>query len=53
MKLMNNNEQLKDIFIKNIKANIGKNKPIVKDDIVYFAQEHGIEVNSKKSIDII
>lgn len=47
------NEQLEKIFIENLKANIGKNKPIEKDDIIYFAQEYGIEVNKRESIDKI
>lgn len=44
------NEQIEQLFIENLKINIGKNKPIAKDDIVRFAQEQGIKVLGKDSI---
>lgn len=44
------NEQIEKLFIENLKINIGKNKPILKDDIVRFAQKEGIKVGSKDSI---
>lgn len=44
------NEQIEQLFIENLKINIGKNKPILKDDIVRFAQEQGIKVLGKDSI---
>lgn len=44
------NEQIEKLFIENLKINIGKNKPILKDDIVRFAQEQGIKVGGKDSI---
>lgn len=47
------NEQIENIFIENIKANMGKNKPIAKDDIIDFIEGYGIEINRKQSIDTI
>ena len=44
------NEQIEQLFIENLKINIGKNKPILKDDIVRFALEQGIKVGGKDSI---
>lgn len=44
------NEHIEQLFIENLKINIGKNKPILKDDIVRFAQKQGIKVGSKDSI---
>ena len=44
------NEHIEQLFIENLKINIGKNKPIAKDDIVRFAQEQGIKVGGKDSI---
>ena len=44
------NEHIEQLFIENLKINIGKNKPILKDDIVRFAQEQGIKVLGKDSI---
>lgn len=44
------NEQIEKLFIENLKINIGKNKPILKDDIIRFAQEQGIKVGGKDSI---
>lgn len=44
------NEQIEQLFIENLKINIGKNKPILKDDIIRFAQEQGIKVLGKDSI---
>ena len=44
------NEHIEQLFIENLKINIGKNKPIAKDDIVRFAQEQGIKVLGKDSI---
>lgn len=44
------NEQIEKLFIENLKINIGKNKPILKDDIIRFAQEQGIKVLGKDSI---
>lgn len=47
------NEQIKKIFTENIHRNIGKNKPIAKEDIIHFAQGYGIEVKSKEAISTI
>lgn len=44
------NEHIEQLFIENLKINIGKNKPILKDDIVRFAQKQGIKVGGKDSI---
>ena len=44
------NEQIEQLFIENLKINIGKNKPIAKDDIIRFALEQGIKVGGKDSI---
>lgn len=44
------NEQIEKLFIENLKINIGKNKPILKEQIVRFAQEQDIKVGGKDSI---
>ena len=44
------NEQIEQLFIENLKINIGKNKPILKEEIVRFALEQGVKASGKESV---